>query len=337
MKVLFQIRPDYLKNPAGDTIQLLYTGYELKKLGLEIQISSNPNILLTPFDLIHIFNITRIKESYLFFLNAQKQQKTIIISPIYWNPSHYLQHRQGSSRNLASWNLNQTMRARLIRECNYLLPNGENEIIAIQQDFPHSAAYKVIPNGFPDSFVNANPALIHEKFPNLPDHFILCVARISQRKNQHWLAKACADLALPLILVGPINDKKYYSMLNSFTNVTYLGVLQGELLASAYAAAQAHALPSWFETPGLSSLEAGACGTIVLSTDQGCTQEYFKDLAIYANPFQPDSLRLGLEKSFSWSAKPLTEHIHNNYPWSKVAQLTYNVYQECHTRPSPTL
>ena len=75
MKVLFQIRPDYLKNPAGDTVQMISTGQGLKNLGLEISISTDPNQLLTSFDLVHIFNITRIKESYLFFLNAQKQQK----------------------------------------------------------------------------------------------------------------------------------------------------------------------------------------------------------------------------------------------------------------------
>ena len=86
MKVLFQIRPDYARNPAGDTVQMIATGQGLKNLGVEVELSTDPNVDLTPYDLVHIFNMTRIKESYMFFLNARKQKKKTVISPIYWNP-----------------------------------------------------------------------------------------------------------------------------------------------------------------------------------------------------------------------------------------------------------
>ena len=75
MRVLFQVRPDFMENPAGDTVQMVSTEQELKNLGVEVQISTDPNIDLSPYDFVHIFNITRIKESYMFFLNAQKQKK----------------------------------------------------------------------------------------------------------------------------------------------------------------------------------------------------------------------------------------------------------------------
>lgn len=328
MKIVFQIRPDYITVPAGDTVQLLYTASELRKLGHEIHISSDPNLLLSAYDLVHIFNITRIKESYLFFRNAQGQKKIIIISPIYWNPRHYLEQRTGRAQNLALWNLMQPMRARLIKECDLLLPNGELEMQAIRYDFPDYAPYAVVPNGFPDFFINTDSASIRKKFPHLPETFILCAARISQRKNQLWLAEACQELNLPLILVGPVNDKKYFTRLTSCRNVTYLGLLQGDVLASAYAAAHVHALPSWFETPGLSSLEAGACGTTVLSTNQGSVKEYFQDLAVYVNPLQKDSMQIGLETALNWSPQPLTQHIRKSYPWSQIALLTNNMYEK---------
>lgn len=326
MQVLFYTRPDYLKNPAGDTVQMLATGQGLRNLGIGIAISADPNLLLDSFDLVHIFNITRIKESYMFFLNAQKQKKKIVISPIYWNPRSYLQRAEAKPTDLAVWNHLQPMRKRLLRECDLLLPNAESEMAMIKEDFPDPAPYAVIPNGFPDAFIHADPALIREYVPSLPTEFILSVARISPRKNQHWLAKTCRDLGLPLVLVGPNNDQKYYNLVRSFSNVTYLGILQGPLLASAYAAAKVHALPSWFETPGLSSLEAGACGIVVLSTDQGSTREYFKDLAVYINPLDEMSLSAKLKQALSWPPLPLTEYIQKNYPWSKVAQMTLNAY-----------
>lgn len=327
MKVLFQARPDFMKTPAGDTVQVVSTGQELKKLDVEVHLSADPNFDLSPYDLVHIFNITRIKESYLFFLNAQKQGKRIVISTIYWPPNAYFK-REGASPNAhAVWKHMQPMRARLVGECDLLLPNSQIEMDVLRQDFPKSAAYKVIPNGFPDSFIGATPQLFREQFPELPQEFVLCAARISPRKNQFWLAKACQDLGLSLVLLGPVNDLNYYKSVMSHSNVTHIGTLQGALLASAYSASKVHALPSWFETPGLSSIEAGACGTVVISTDQGSPKEYFRDMALYVHPQDDLSLRIALEQSFNASPLPLMQHIHNHYPWSKVAEITLEAYK----------
>lgn len=328
MKVLFQARPDFLQNPAGDSVQLIATGQELKKLGVEVHIATNPNLDLTPYDLIHIFNITRIKESYMFFLNAQKQGKKIILSPIYWPPEAYLKREGAGPNALAAWNHMQPMRARLVRQSDLLLPNSQIEMTVLQQDFLQTAPYQVIPNGFPASFIGAAPQLFRRQFPQVPDEFILCAARISPRKNQDWLAKITCDLGIPLVLLGPVNDRNYLNDVTSHANVIHLGTLEGELLASAYAAATAHALPSWFETPGLSSLEAGACGTVVISTDQGSPPEYFQDLALYVHPLDDDGLRTALNQAYQASPLPLMQRIHNHYPWSKAARLTFEVYEK---------
>ena len=328
MKVVFQARPDFMKNPAGDTVQMISTGQELQKLGVEVHFSADPNMDLSPYDLVHIFNITRIKESYMFFLNAQKQQKRIILSPIYWPPNAYLRREGASTNALAVWKHMQPMRARLLSESTLLLPNSQIEMDALQQDFLKIAPYQVVPNGFPDSFIGAAPQLFREQFPNIPKDFILCAARISARKNQHWLAKISHELGISLVLLGPVNDQKYFESVTSFSNVTHIGTLQGGLLASAYSAAQAHALPSWFETPGLSSIEAGACGTLVISTDQGSPKEYFKDMALYVHPMDDLSLRTALEQSSNASPLPLKHHLHKHYPWSKIAVKTLESYRK---------
>ncbi len=328
MKVLFQVRPDFMKNPAGDTVQMVSTGQELKKLGVEVHLSADPNLDLSPYDVVHIFNITRIKESYLYFLNARKQNKPVLVSPIYWPPDAYFKREGASSNAHAVWKHMQPMRARLVGECDLLLPNSQLEMDVLRKDFPKSVAYEVIPNGFPDSFIGATPQLFQEQFPDIPKVFVLCAARISPRKNQLWLAKACQDLELPLVLLGPVNDLTYYKSVTSYSNVTHLGTLQGALLASAYSAAKAHALPSWFETPGLSSLEASACGTVVISTDQGSPKEYFQDMALYVHPLNDRSLRTALEQAFNASPLPLMQHVHCHYSWSKVGKLTLETYQK---------
>ncbi len=326
MKVLFQIRPDYLQNPAGDTVQIVSTGRALKAIGVDVAISTDPNVLLVDFDLVHIFNLTRIKESYMYFLNAQKQKKRVVVSPIYWNPDAFLHRKEAKPQDLASWKFTQPMRARVVRECDLLLPNSHLEIENLSGDFPNHAPFEVIPNGFPDSFIGIGPEALRQRFPTLPQDFVLCVARISPRKNQHELAKACKELDLPLVLAGPVNDRHYFNLSRSFSNVIYLGTLHGEILASAYAAAKIHALPSWFETPGLSSLEAAACGTVVLSTDQGSPREYFKDMAVYVRPLENETLQRGLEQALNASPTPLMHHVRANYPWSKVARSSLEAY-----------
>jgi len=252
----------------------------------------------------------------------------MVISPIYWPPNAYLKRQGASSNALAVWKHMQPMRARLVEECDLLLPNSQIEMEVLQQDFLKLAGYQVVPNGFPDSFIGSTPELFREQFPNLPNEFILCAARISPRKNQHWLAKTCQELGLSLVLLGPVNDLNYYKSVTDFSNVIHLGTLEGALLASAYSAAKAHALPSWFETPGLSSLEASACGTVVISTDQGSPKEYFQDMALYVHPLDDTSLHTALEQSLNASPLPLMQHIHAHYPWSKVAEITLEAYRK---------
>ena len=98
----------------------------------------------------------------MFFVNAQKQKKKIVISPIYWPPNTYFK-REGASLNaLTVWKHMQPMRARLVGECDLLLPNSQIEMDVLRQDFSKSAAYEVIPNGFPDSFIGSTPQLFRE-------------------------------------------------------------------------------------------------------------------------------------------------------------------------------
>lgn len=333
MKVLFQIRPDYLQNPAGDTVQIVSTGRALKSLGVGVAISTDPNALMTDFDLVHIFNLTRIKESYLYFFNAQKQHKKIVVSPIYWNPEAFLQREGAKPQDLAAWKFTQPMRSRVVRECDLLLPNSALEVENLAVDFPDHAPCQVIPNGFPDAFIGIGPEVFRTCFPALPIEFVLSVARISPRKNQHRLARACQDLGLTLVLAGPVNNRPYFNLVRSSSNVVYLGTLQGEILASAYSAAKIHALPSWFETPGLSSLEAAACGAVVLSTEQGSPREYFRDMAVYVQPQEDESLRTGLKAALTASPIPLMNHVRANYPWSQVARSTLEAYGNLLTIP----
>ena len=77
MKILMQNRINVFSAPGGDTIQMLKTKEYLERIGCEVSIACDLNPDLKGIDLVHLFNITRINETYMQFKNAQKQNKPV--------------------------------------------------------------------------------------------------------------------------------------------------------------------------------------------------------------------------------------------------------------------
>ena len=60
MKVLFVSRATLFRDKGGDTIQLINTAFQLKRLGIEVDIKINNDMIdYGQYDLIHFFNIIR--------------------------------------------------------------------------------------------------------------------------------------------------------------------------------------------------------------------------------------------------------------------------------------
>jgi glycosyltransferase involved in cell wall biosynthesis len=88
-------------------------------------------------------------------------------------------------------------------------------------------------------------------------------------------------------------------------------------------------LPSLYETPGLSALEAALAGAKVVITERGGTMEYFGNMAEYVNPGSVKSIRKAIRRSISKEEnKRLREHIRKNFLWEKIAQKLYETYLE---------
>jgi hypothetical protein len=110
--------------------------------------------------------------------------------------------------------------------------------------------------------------------------------------------------------------------------VTFLDSLPREELASAYAAAKVHALPGWFETPGLSTLEAAAAGCNIVTTDRGTAREYFGDLAWYCDPRLVESIRSAVLAAYQAPrADRLRELVRERYSWPRAAESTLEGYR----------
>src|SRR5690606_16106947 len=79
----------------------------------------------------------------------------------------------------------------------------------------------------------------------------------------------------------------------------FLSRLTEKELASAYQAASVHVLPSWYELPGLVTLEAARYGTPVVASDRGTTIDYLGELAEYCDPSSANSIKNAVLKSLN--------------------------------------
>jgi glycosyltransferase involved in cell wall biosynthesis len=369
IRVLFNIREDYLSNPGGDTIQLLKTAEALRSMQVEVDIANEVRPDLSHYDVVHLFNLTRVRETLTQCENARKFNIPVALSTIYWNmdefyrkglhnPIKRIYHRVTRSgevklkfKKIAAlllqrkFNSTENMKARIgfkaqqnyiVDSADILLPNSELEMECLRTDLEIEKNYVVVPNAVDSMFRNGP----HEEFirnyrhHNLEkDKFVLCVSRIEDRKNILKLIQAVRNTELTLVIIGGLNptQKIYYEKCRraSGRNVIFIGHMSHHALISAYAAARVHVLPSWYETPGLSSLEAGLAGCNIVTTDRGSTTEYFRDYAEYCDPTSVSAIRTALLKAYEKpKSMELSQHIFERYSWTAAAQQTLKAYKK---------
>ncbi len=355
-----QSRRDLLTLVGGDTIQVLKTKEHLEALGIHVDISLDLEPTLAGYDLVHLFNITRIQETYLQMRHAKQHGCPVAVSPIYHNLTEY--YAKGNYgiirwlyrlvrdetarevlRDLVSFKKDlQQLRAlrclwktgykqeqeQVLHQADVILPNSYMEQEQLKKDFGLDHAYVVAYYAPSSHFYFASPDAFVTRY-HMRD-FVLCVARFGARKNQLALIRALRATSIPLVLVGfPFNRQYYRACRREASDATiFFNHVPHEEIGSFYAAAKVHVLPSWFETCGLVSLEAGLAGCNVVSTDRGYTKEYCKDYVWYCDPSSVDSIRAAVLQAYT---APKTEafrrYVRETFDWKKTARATLHAYE----------
>ncbi len=360
-RVLFLSRTTLFSVPGGDTTQVLKTAEGLRKLGCDVKVSTDVSPNLSGIDLVHLFNLTRPQETYLQALLASKQRIPVVLSPIYVDFSEYDRGaRTGFSGKLLKYlspSMAQTAKIagrmlfngeynrgtlavlatgykraqeRLISMASILLPNSQSEMRRIENDFPsaRNKPWAVVPNAVDTGIFSPNAVKPVEEFRDS----VMCVGRIEGRKCQLELMRALKGTDLKLVLIGKPapNQLRYYERIKQEAGNTaiLLGEVPHEDLARYYASCKVHALVSWMETTGLSSLEAGVMGANLVITDKGDTRDYFGDLVHYCRPDSLTSIREAVLAAYHEPrTSALRERILERYTWQKTAEDTLAAYR----------
>lgn len=355
MKVAFIARSSLHTSKGGDTIQIMQTARHLEKLNIKVDIRlTDEKINYKQYDLLHFFNLIRPSD---IIPHIERQNIPFVVTPLLIDYSEYdRQYRKGISGKLFRYlspdqteyfktiarcaKRQQKLKSfsylfkghrksmeTIIRKAAMLLPNSEMEYQQLVQSYSLTPPFSIIPNGIDESLFSfpANK----QKTRNM----VLCVARIEGLKNQLNLIKALNNSNFQLYIIGnaAINQMDYYMQCkkNAATNIHFINYLPQEKLIKYYGEAKVHILPSWFETCGLSTLEAAAMGCNVVITNRGYASEYCKGYAFYCDPASPSSILEAIDKASKDNNHQLfRQKILSEYTWQNAAYKTYQAYKK---------
>lgn len=139
-----------------------------------------------------------------------------------------------------------------------------------------------------------------EKF-NLPEHFVLNVGTIEERKNLLNVVKALKDTDIPLVVVG--KKTKYFRKVERFVRenkmkVYFLEGVSMDELAVIYKLADIFIYPSLFEGFGIPVIEALFSKTVVITSNTSCLPEAGGPDSVYIDPKNPLDIQAKIK--FLW-------------------------------------
>jgi glycosyltransferase involved in cell wall biosynthesis len=365
MNILMLSRDDVHTVLGGDTIQMLQTGIELEKLGVQIKmgsVSKSPS--LEGVDLIHVFNWEQLQPFLSSYGEAQTDGIPIVLSTIFW--FHTGQWYDAAINSKRTWKIANaalgSVRSRALyenwQEAKFrrgeegyelrqmlsipaqLLPNSSIEVEHLEHVLGFEGSLQkrstVVPNGVIRELFDPRPMPDKDFYDRYGlEGFVLEVARIQSAKNQLGLIEALSDTTIPIVFIGQPSpyEKEYVDRCIAAAkrrgNVYFVSPKTPQELAGIYTLAAVHVLPSWRETPGLASLEAAAAGCRIVTTSHGSAKEYFGDEAWYCNPRDSHSIRQAtLAALSSTQSDRLRKRVLELFTWEAAARVTLDVYQK---------
>jgi len=194
--------------------------------------------------------------------------------------------------------------------------------------------WEKVVNGVSEQFLSSHEYKNKLNFSN----YIICVGRIEARKNQLTIIEAVKLLRqedgfkdAKLVFLGRRSEHhksyiaKFDEALKENNWIIHPGYIPQEDIPSYYHFAKVGISASWFETTGLTSLEALFCGTNVVASGERA-KELLGDLAVYCDPSNVDSIVKSLREAYARPVTMVPKSFRKEYTWENAAKQTLEVY-----------
>jgi glycosyltransferase involved in cell wall biosynthesis len=187
------------------------------------------------------------------------------------------------------------------------------ELLGVEHD-----RVRVIPNGIEEAFTPDGPAADGD--------YVLAVGTLEPRKNLPRLAEATRRLGVELRVVGA----RGWGEVPLPAGVETLGFVDDTELARLYRGAACLAYPSLYEGFGIPILEAMACGTPVVTSRGGATEETAGGAAVLVDPLDPSVIAAGIEEAAAKRNDLRERGLERvrRFSWAESVRATEDVYRE---------
>ena len=351
---------------GGPTVRAPRTAVALQRLGVAAQFKSNAGFEPSDFDVVHVLNVWHPDQCESLLRQVEKHDRPSVLSPIFLDlterrffdaklPEIFLRATGGAALEPALAQFREELLAakqlagdarehaagyfgtvrRLATYPDHLILLSRHEQELLRQIGVEHPSTSIVKNPVESAvFADADPKLFKQTY-GVSD-YVLCVGRIESRKNQAMLAYALRDTGLQLVFIGHESDSAYATAVRRWAapNTVFVGRVEpaSAMLASAFAGARVFCLPSWSEGAPLVALEAAAAGCNMVLSNRSSEQEYFGDLARYADPADPADLRSKIMAAFDEGrpverAEQLKRLMLEEHSWEAYARATAQAYQ----------
>ena len=175
--------------------------------------------------------------------------------------------------------------------------------------------------------VRAIPIAVEESFtpdgPRAEGDYVLSVGTLEPRKNLARVVEAAQRVGAELRVVGA----------EGWGGVEvdgWVGRVSDEELAALYRGARCLVYPSLYEGFGLPVLEAMACGTPVVTSRGGGTEEVAGAAAVLVDPLDVDAIATGVTEALARGEELRARGLERAraFSWDRVARETWAVYEQ---------
>ena len=370
MKVLMWSRVDVFDIRGGDLVQIEATADELRKLGVEVDISNDLGQDLKKYDLIHVFQMDWTPETYFYAKRAKGAGKPLVLSPIhhsvkevtrfddeyafgfrklistFFKEQHHrdtwkniyrsLKDRRKLKPTIYSIFLGlENMHKKTLAMSDVVLVQTEAEARDLVKTYGVKIKYVNVSNGVGKHFVDT----IDYESPLDIEGYILVVGRVEARKNNLNIIEAVKnfmrenEVDTNLVFVGGKNAnhgsflKEFDSEVAKHSWVTYVPHTPWEEMPGLYHSAKVLISASWFETSGLTILEALFSGANAVAAGERA-KEIVGDLVSYCDPGDVRSITKAIEEAYSAPPPKVPKKMKEEYTWENAARKTKKVYED---------